>query len=68
MARRGFFLLRDDGCKRVSSPGFVKKASRDLIERVLHETGLPPQYLELELTESLLLANGDLKLSVVLEL
>jgi EAL domain-containing protein (putative c-di-GMP-specific phosphodiesterase class I) len=29
---------------------------------VLHETGSPPQYLELELTESLLLANADVML------
>jgi EAL domain-containing protein (putative c-di-GMP-specific phosphodiesterase class I) len=35
---------------------------------VLHETGLGPQYLELELTESLLLANEDVMLSVVEEL
>jgi EAL domain-containing protein (putative c-di-GMP-specific phosphodiesterase class I) len=35
---------------------------------VLYETGLAPQYLELELTESLLLSNGDLTLSVVQEL
>jgi EAL domain-containing protein (putative c-di-GMP-specific phosphodiesterase class I) len=35
---------------------------------VLNETGLAPQYLELELTESLLLANADVMLSVVEEL
>jgi EAL domain-containing protein (putative c-di-GMP-specific phosphodiesterase class I) len=40
----------------------------DLIRNVLHETGLAPQYLELELTESLLLANADVMLSVVQEL
>jgi diguanylate cyclase (GGDEF)-like protein/PAS domain S-box-containing protein len=39
-----------------------------LIRKVLDETGLAPQYLELELTESLLLANADLMLSVVQEL
>jgi hypothetical protein len=32
---------------------------------VLHESGLAPQFLELELTESLLLANADLMLSVI---
>jgi CheY-like chemotaxis protein len=37
----------------------------DLIKKVLHETGLAPQYLELELTESLLLANAEVMLSVV---
>jgi EAL domain-containing protein (putative c-di-GMP-specific phosphodiesterase class I) len=35
---------------------------------VLHETRLAAQYLELELTESLLLANADLMLSVLREL
>jgi CheY-like chemotaxis protein len=35
---------------------------------VLDETGLEPRYLELELTESLLLANADLMLSVIQEL
>jgi EAL domain-containing protein (putative c-di-GMP-specific phosphodiesterase class I) len=34
----------------------------------LHESGLLPQYLELELTESLLLTNADLVLSVIQEL
>jgi EAL domain-containing protein (putative c-di-GMP-specific phosphodiesterase class I) len=40
----------------------------ELIRRVLHETGLAPQYLELELTESLLLSNADVTLSVLREL
>jgi EAL domain-containing protein (putative c-di-GMP-specific phosphodiesterase class I) len=35
---------------------------------VLHETGLAPQYLELELTESVLLADADVTFSVVQEL
>jgi EAL domain-containing protein (putative c-di-GMP-specific phosphodiesterase class I) len=35
---------------------------------VLLETGLPPQYLELELTESLLLSNEDVMFSVLREL
>jgi EAL domain-containing protein (putative c-di-GMP-specific phosphodiesterase class I) len=35
---------------------------------VLHETGFDPQYLELELTESLLLTNADVTLSVIQEL
>jgi EAL domain-containing protein (putative c-di-GMP-specific phosphodiesterase class I) len=35
---------------------------------VLHETGLAPQHLELELTESLLLANADVTFSVLQEL
>ena len=35
---------------------------------MLRETGLAPHFLELELTESLLLANVDVTLSVLLEL
>jgi len=40
----------------------------ELVRKVLCEIGLASQYLELELTESLLLANPDLMLSVVQEL
>jgi diguanylate cyclase (GGDEF)-like protein/PAS domain S-box-containing protein len=52
----------------VSAIQFRQKNFCELIRRVLHETGLAPQYLELELTESLLLSNADLMLSVVQEL
>jgi diguanylate cyclase (GGDEF)-like protein/PAS domain S-box-containing protein len=52
----------------VSAVQFRQEDFCDLIKSVLHETGLAPQYLELELTESLLLANADLMLSVVQEL
>jgi diguanylate cyclase (GGDEF)-like protein/PAS domain S-box-containing protein len=52
----------------VSAVQFRQEDFCDLIKRVLHETGLAPQYLELELTESLLLANAELTLSVVHEL
>ena len=52
----------------VSAVQFRQQGFSDLIKRVLYETGLAPQYLELELTESLLLANADLMLSVVQEL
>jgi len=37
----------------------------ELIGRVLWETGLAPQYLEMELTESLLLSNAHVTLSVL---
>src|SRR5664279_3387571 len=47
---------------------FRQEAFCGLVRKVLQETGLPPQYLELELTESLLLANAELMLSVVKEL
>ena len=47
---------------------FRRQGFCDFIREVLAETGLAPQYLELELTESLLLANADVMLSVVQEL
>ena len=43
----------------VSAVQFRQEGFCELIRRVLHETGLAPQYLELELTESLLLSNAD---------
>jgi diguanylate cyclase (GGDEF)-like protein/PAS domain S-box-containing protein len=52
----------------VSAVQFRQQGFCDLIRRVLRETGLAPQYLELELTESLLLANAEVTLSVVEEL
>ena len=52
----------------VSAVQFRQQGFCELIRSVLHETGLAPQYLELELTESLLLANADMTLSVLREL
>ncbi|MGO9370179.1 MAG: EAL domain-containing protein [Terriglobales bacterium] len=52
----------------VSAVQFRQEGFCELIKRILHETGLPPRHLELELTESLLLANADVTLSVVQEL
>jgi diguanylate cyclase (GGDEF)-like protein/PAS domain S-box-containing protein len=52
----------------VSAVQFRQKGFCVLVRKVLYETGLAPQYLELELTESLLLSTGDLTLSVVQEL
>jgi len=52
----------------VSAVQFRQDGFRDLIKRVLRETGLAPQYLELELTESLLLTNADVMFSVLQEL
>ncbi len=40
----------------------------ELIKKVLHETGLAAHYLELELTESILLDNAEVMLPVVQEL
>ena len=52
----------------VSAVEFRKESFCALIRKVLHETGLAPQYLELELTESLLLTNADMMSSVLREL
>lgn len=52
----------------VSAVQFRQEGFCELVRRILRETGLSPQYLELELTESLLLANAELMLSVMREL
>jgi diguanylate cyclase (GGDEF)-like protein/PAS domain S-box-containing protein len=52
----------------VSAVQFRQDGFRDLIRRVLRETELDPQYLELELTESLLFSNADVMFSVLEEL
>ena len=52
----------------VSAVQFRQDGFRELIRRVLRETGLSPQHLELELTESLLLSNAELTVSILQEL
>jgi diguanylate cyclase (GGDEF)-like protein/PAS domain S-box-containing protein len=52
----------------VSAVQFRQEGFCELIRSVLHQTGLAAQYLELELTESLLLANADVTFSVFREL
>ncbi len=52
----------------VSAVQFRQECFPTTIRRVLEETGLPPQYLELELTESLLLSNADVMFSVFKQL
>jgi diguanylate cyclase (GGDEF)-like protein/PAS domain S-box-containing protein len=52
----------------VSAVQFRQEGFCELIGRVLWETGLAPHYLELELTESLLLSNAQLTLSVLQDL
>jgi EAL domain-containing protein (putative c-di-GMP-specific phosphodiesterase class I) len=52
----------------VSAVQFRQEDFSRLIGLVLQETGLASQYLELELTESLLLSNADTTLSVLQEL
>ena len=52
----------------VSAVQFRQEGFCELIGRVLRETGLAPQYLELELTESVLLSNAEVMLPVVQKL
>lgn len=52
----------------VSAVQFRQQGFCELIRKVLRETGLAPHYLELELTESLLLGDADVTLSVLQEL
>jgi diguanylate cyclase (GGDEF)-like protein/PAS domain S-box-containing protein len=52
----------------VSAVQFRQDGFRELIRNVLLQTGLASQYLELELTESLLLTNEDVMFSVLREL
>src|ERR1700722_9674926 len=52
----------------VSAVQFRQENFGEVIRKVLHETKLQPHYLELELTESLLLTNADLMLAVIQEL
>jgi diguanylate cyclase (GGDEF)-like protein/PAS domain S-box-containing protein len=52
----------------VSAMQFRHRGFLEFVRRVLHKSGLPPQYLELELTESLILSNADVLLSRLQEL
>jgi EAL domain-containing protein (putative c-di-GMP-specific phosphodiesterase class I) len=52
----------------VSAVQFRQQGFAELIRSVLQETGLDPKYLELELTESLLLTNADVMFSILQEL
>jgi diguanylate cyclase (GGDEF)-like protein/PAS domain S-box-containing protein len=52
----------------VSAVQFRQEGFRELIKQVLHETGLDPGYLQLELTESVLLSNADVMFEVLLDL
>jgi EAL domain-containing protein (putative c-di-GMP-specific phosphodiesterase class I) len=52
----------------VSAVQFRQKGFPELIRQVLRETGVDPQYLELELTESLLLSNADVMFEVLKDL
>lgn len=52
----------------VSAVQFRQQGFPELIRSVLEDTGLDPKYLELELTESLLLTNADVMFSILQEL
>lgn len=52
----------------VSAIQFRQQGFAELIRDVLRQTGLQPEYLELELTESLLLSNADVMFSTIQEL
>jgi len=52
----------------VSAVQFRQEGFCDMVKTVLQETGLDPYYLELELTESLLLSNEDVMFEVLGEL
>jgi EAL domain-containing protein (putative c-di-GMP-specific phosphodiesterase class I) len=52
----------------VSAVQFRQEDFCELIRRVLQDTGLAPEYLELELTESLLLSSADVTFSVLQKL
>jgi EAL domain-containing protein (putative c-di-GMP-specific phosphodiesterase class I) len=49
----------------VSAMQFRHKGFHELIKQVLFETEVAPQYIELELTESLLLSNADVTFNVL---
>jgi len=52
----------------VSPVQFRQQGFCDLVRRTLRDTGLRPECLELELTESLLMTNADLTASIIAEL
>lgn len=58
-------LLRVPLAVNISAVQFRQDSFCDLLERVLADSLLPPKFLELELTESLLLSNRDSMLSVL---
>jgi len=52
----------------VSAVQFRQPGFQELIRRVLEETGLDPRYLELEVTEGLLLSHADMTSNVLRDL
>jgi EAL domain-containing protein (putative c-di-GMP-specific phosphodiesterase class I) len=52
-------LLTGPMAVNISALQFRQKDFTPLVRRVLDETGLPPEYLEFEITEGVLLSNAD---------
>lgn len=52
----------------VSALEFRQKGFIEDVRQILHETGLDPQYLELEITESVLMRNADASALILQEL
>ena len=61
-------LLLGPVAVNVSAVQFRQAGFAGLIRKVLRDTGLPPEYLELELTEGVLLSNADVTFPVLREL
>ncbi len=61
-------LLTAPVAVNVSAVQFRQETFCQVLREILFETGLPPQYLELELTETLLLSNEDVMFAVLREL
>lgn len=52
----------------VSAVQLLQEGFLELVKRVIQQTGLQPEYLELELTESVLLSNADVSFPVLQEM
>jgi diguanylate cyclase len=52
----------------ISAVEFTASDFSDNVRAVLHDTGLPPQHLELELTETVLMKNADSTMAMLREL
>ena len=67
-------LWQDEGLKQtkmsvnVSIRQFMQKDLVDTVKRILKETGLDPKYLELELTESIIMGNVESNIEMLHEL
>lgn len=52
----------------LSASQFQQRSLKAMIERILEETGCQPQYLELEITESMAVKNMDMTVNIIHEL